>query len=200
MPPLCSQVQIHEVHFRTLVNFHRFKTVGNLTAHLSSCHDPVETGMLKKFNCKFCSKSFRFPAQVKSPTRLSLTFFLFRSSNMSGSTPKRSPSIVSSVAKDSLSNATWKLILKPTKVLMSELSSVPNAITQQPLYHCWSCTCIHTLVSGHLFANCAVRAIKDLPTWGGIRRTCASWGRGLPWIREMVDLVVRLKRAGSTKQ
>ena len=127
-------------------------------------------------------------------------FFFFRSSNMSGSTPKRSPLIVSSVAKDFLSNATWKLILKLTKVLMSELSSVPNAITQQPLYHCWSCTCIHTLVSGHLFANCAVRAIKDLPTWGGIRRTCASWGRRLPWIREMMDLVVRLKRAGSTKQ
>jgi len=43
----------------------RFKTVGNLTAHLASCHDPAETGMMKKFSCKFCSKTFRFPAQVK---------------------------------------------------------------------------------------------------------------------------------------
>jgi len=48
----------------------RFKTVGNLTAHLSSCHDPVETGMLKKFNCKFCSKSFRFPAQIQQHERV----------------------------------------------------------------------------------------------------------------------------------
>jgi len=48
----------------------RFKTTGNLTAHLGSCHDPTETGLFKRFNCKFCSKTFRFPAQIQQHERV----------------------------------------------------------------------------------------------------------------------------------
>ena len=114
--------------------FLRFKTVGNLTAHLASCHDPAETGMMKKFSCKFCSKTFRFPAQVKRIVKSQLTFHS-RSSNTNESTPKRSPSIVSIVVKDSRWSAIWRPILKLTKAWRSVVSNVPNAVTRQPLFH-----------------------------------------------------------------
>ena len=48
----------------------RFKTTGNLRAHLASCHDPSETGLTKNFSCKFCSKTFRFPAQIEQHERV----------------------------------------------------------------------------------------------------------------------------------
>ena len=136
MPPVCFKVQNSDRFLPTWCNLLRFKTVGNLTAHLASCHDPAETGMLKKFSCKFCSKTFRFPAQVrllwKSLFNLSP---LPRSSNTNESTPKRSPSIVSTVAKDSQWSVIWRPILKLTKVLRSVVSNVPNAATLPPLFH-----------------------------------------------------------------
>eukprot|EP00092_Neocalanus_flemingeri_P023228 GFUD01025185.1.p1 GENE.GFUD01025185.1~~GFUD01025185.1.p1 ORF type:complete len:865 (+),score=198.60 GFUD01025185.1:50-2644(+) len=48
----------------------RFKTTGNLNAHLASCHDPEETGFFKKFKCQFCPKTFRFPAQIMQHERV----------------------------------------------------------------------------------------------------------------------------------
>jgi len=48
----------------------RFKTTGNLNAHLASCHDPEETGLFKRFKCQFCPKTFRFPAQIMQHERV----------------------------------------------------------------------------------------------------------------------------------
>jgi len=48
----------------------RFKTTGNLNAHLASCHDPEDTGLFKKFKCQFCPKTFRFPAQIMQHERV----------------------------------------------------------------------------------------------------------------------------------
>jgi len=48
----------------------RFKTTGNLNAHLASCHDPEDTGFFKKFKCQFCPKTFRFPAQIMQHERV----------------------------------------------------------------------------------------------------------------------------------
>eukprot|EP00090_Calanus_glacialis_P017859 TRINITY_DN27712_c0_g1_i1.p1 TRINITY_DN27712_c0_g1~~TRINITY_DN27712_c0_g1_i1.p1 ORF type:complete len:862 (-),score=195.38 TRINITY_DN27712_c0_g1_i1:91-2676(-) len=48
----------------------RFKTTGNLNAHLASCHDPEDTGLYKKFKCQFCPKTFRFPAQIMQHERV----------------------------------------------------------------------------------------------------------------------------------
>jgi len=48
----------------------RFKTTGNLNAHLASCHDPEDTGFFKKFKCQFCPKTFRFPAQISQHERV----------------------------------------------------------------------------------------------------------------------------------
>jgi len=48
----------------------RFKTTGNLNAHLASCHDPEDTGLFKRFKCQFCPKTFRFPAQIMQHERV----------------------------------------------------------------------------------------------------------------------------------
>lgn len=48
----------------------RFKTTGNLNAHLASCHDPEDTGLYKRYKCQFCPKTFRFPAQIMQHERV----------------------------------------------------------------------------------------------------------------------------------
>jgi len=48
----------------------RFKTTGNLNAHLASCHDPEDTGLFKKYKCMYCPKTFRFPAQILQHERV----------------------------------------------------------------------------------------------------------------------------------
>ena len=42
----------------------QFKTRGNLTAHMASCHEVEETGLEKKYQCKYCPKTFRFQAHI----------------------------------------------------------------------------------------------------------------------------------------
>ena len=53
-------VRRHQCHICS----QQFKTRSNLRAHMGACHAAEETGIEKKYQCKFCPKTFRFQAHI----------------------------------------------------------------------------------------------------------------------------------------
>ena len=53
-------VRRHQCH----ICAQQFKTRSNLRAHMGSCHAAADTGIEKKYKCKFCPKTFRFQAHI----------------------------------------------------------------------------------------------------------------------------------------
>ena len=108
----------------------RFKTTGNLTAHLASCHDPEDTGLLKKFKCQFCPKTFRFPAQISQVCSKLQTLIIGQYlCSTSECTPRRNHSTARCAGRDSRLNAISRRIWRLTRVSRRDCSSVKFATT-----------------------------------------------------------------------